>query len=135
MAASLLWLLAGDAGQRALIAWSMGWEPALEASGRGWLPPYLGHLLKDPYDAVRYIAARSLRRQADYAGLEYDFLMPPAERDAVRRQVLERWAGQPLDSLDRTGPRVLIDSAGNLNSEIVYQLSLRRDDRPVFLAE
>ena len=32
VAASLLWLLKGDAGQRALSAWSMGWKPAQEAS-------------------------------------------------------------------------------------------------------
>ncbi len=28
-------------GLRALIAWSMGWQPALEASGSAWLAPYL----------------------------------------------------------------------------------------------
>src|SRR5438046_6164337 len=38
--AALLWLLRGDAGQRALIAWSMGWEPAKLASGQAWLPPF-----------------------------------------------------------------------------------------------
>ena len=31
----LLWLLRGDAGQRALVAWSMGWQPAQQASGTG----------------------------------------------------------------------------------------------------
>ena len=55
-AAAVLWLLSGDAGQRPLIAWHMGWAPALEASGRDWLAPYLltqhwndfGELLRDP---------------------------------------------------------------------------------------
>src|SRR5207249_7937957 len=31
--ASVLWLLRGDAGQRALVAWSLGWRPAQQASG------------------------------------------------------------------------------------------------------
>ena len=35
--ASLVWLLSGDAGQRALMAWSMGWEPAQQASDPGWM--------------------------------------------------------------------------------------------------
>src|SRR5262249_48260439 len=39
IAASLRWLLQGDAAQRALAAWAMGWEPARVASGREWLPP------------------------------------------------------------------------------------------------
>ena len=62
----LLWLLRGDAGQRALIAWSMGWTPAREASGAGWMAPFLSTLLIDPYAAIRYIAGRSLRRLPEY---------------------------------------------------------------------
>ena len=38
-AASAVWLLNGDAGQRALAAWHMGWEPAMIASGSGWQSP------------------------------------------------------------------------------------------------
>jgi len=60
VAASLLWLLKGDAGMRVLMAWSMGWEPAREASGEAWLAPYLALLLEDPYSAVRFVASRSL---------------------------------------------------------------------------
>ena len=45
IAASLLWSIRGDAGQRALMAWMMGWKPAQDASGTQWLPPYLAGLL------------------------------------------------------------------------------------------
>ena len=48
-AASLLQLLGGDAGQRALIASHMGWTPAQEASGTGWFAPFLAELLNDDY--------------------------------------------------------------------------------------
>src|SRR4029077_18990255 len=54
VAASLLWLLKGDAGQRAIVAQSLGWAPAQQASGTGWIAPYLALFLDDPYDAVRY---------------------------------------------------------------------------------
>src|SRR5205823_2491003 len=72
VAASLLWLLRGDAGQRALVAWSMGWKPAQEVAGTSWMPPYLSLLLDDPYDAVRFIAGRSLRSLPAFAEFSSD---------------------------------------------------------------
>ena len=41
ISAAVQWIVKGDAGQRALIAWGMGWEPAQKISGRDWLYPYL----------------------------------------------------------------------------------------------
>ena len=61
VSASLLWVLRGDAGQRALVAWSMGWKPAQQASGTAWMPPFLAGLMDDPYEAVRFVASRSIR--------------------------------------------------------------------------
>ena len=51
MPLSIVWTLGGDAGQRVLFAWAMGWSPALEVSqqGRGWLTPFLAQLLVDRY--------------------------------------------------------------------------------------
>ena len=67
VAASVVGILRGDAGARALWAWSLGWSPAQEASGStDWMLLYLGELLTDPYDAVRYIAHRSLRSLPGY---------------------------------------------------------------------
>jgi hypothetical protein len=97
IAASLLWLLRGDAGQRALGAWAMGWAPARQASGDSWMAPYLGILRDDPYDAVRIIAGRSLgavrgsadtRRRTD-AGLLMDATGTP-RRDDYRRLIDQR---------------------------------------------
>ncbi|GIT38390.1 MAG: hypothetical protein Ct9H300mP7_3110 [Verrucomicrobiota bacterium] len=34
-------LLKGDAGQRAIAAWHMGWEPARKVSGGNWQGPWL----------------------------------------------------------------------------------------------
>jgi predicted CXXCH cytochrome family protein len=59
VAASVLTLLKGDAGQRAIVAQSMGWGPAQEASGAEWMAPYLALMQQDAYDAVRHIATRS----------------------------------------------------------------------------
>ena len=73
VAASLLWVLRGNAGLRAIVAWNMGWQPAQETSDTSWMVPHLAELLNDPYDAVRYIAYRSLRSLPQFANFEYDF--------------------------------------------------------------
>ncbi len=41
IAASVLWALKGDAGQRALIAWHMGWQPPGRLPALPGLPPIL----------------------------------------------------------------------------------------------
>jgi len=135
VAASVLWLLRGDAGQRALIAWGMGWAPAREASGSVWLAPYLANLLTDPYSTVRFIAARSLRELPGYADLDYDFLDPPQEWVRAREEVLDTWFRLPVGSLDRTGAPILIDAQGNIDYDVFLGLARQRDDRPVILAE
>ncbi|MBV1861125.1 MAG: hypothetical protein KUG77_22095, partial [Nannocystaceae bacterium] len=56
------WLLAGDAGQRALAAWHLGWAPARAASTAPWSEVLLDGLVRDdPYPAVRLVAERARR--------------------------------------------------------------------------
>ncbi len=56
------WLLAGDAGQRAIAAWHLGWAPALEASQAPWAAGLLDEIARDdPYPAVRLVAERARR--------------------------------------------------------------------------
>ena len=135
VAAAPLWLLQGDAAQRAIVAWHMGWEPAKQASGRGWLAPFLTHLLTDPYAAVRFVAYRSLRRLPDYGDFAYDFVGPSGERAQAGQQALARWRRAGVEGLDRVGAKVLIDSSGVLLQERMDDLAQQRDDRWVELLE
>jgi len=107
VAASLLWLLRGDAGQRAIVAQSMGWTPAQRASGSGWLVPYLALLQKDTYDAVRYIATRS--RQT----------LPEFDRS----------------QLPRNNPHLLINADGTFDAPTVDRLVRARNNRRVVYRE
>ena len=66
VAASLLMLLKGDAIQRAIAAWHMGWQPALEASGMVWQSPFLAKLLQDPYAQVRLLSYKSLKKMPGF---------------------------------------------------------------------
>jgi hypothetical protein len=135
VAATVLWALKGDASQRALIAWHMGWEPAKAASGRDWIAIYLGHLLADPYSAVRYIAYRSLRQLKGFESFEYDFVAEPEARSDGRLRAVSQWASTRPLRPDRTGRAVLIDSTGNFDPEALTRLSRLRDDRPMDLRE
>jgi hypothetical protein len=107
-------LVAGDAADRAIAAWAFGLPESHAASGTSWQVPYLAALLDDPYSAVRFVAARSLRTFPGFSGLEYDFLAAPERRRAARDAVLSRFAA------DR--PRI-------------EALLSRRDVRPVSISE
>ena len=135
IAASVLWLLRGDAGQRALAAWSMGWEPATAISGGDWVVPYLAQLLVDPYDAVRFVAQRSLRRQPGFADLDVDPLGSLAEAAGVARQTIEAWDAQTGGETRTRDAAVLLDAEGRLRRELITRLLSQRDDRPVTFRE
>ncbi|MDE0108493.1 MAG: multiheme c-type cytochrome [Bryobacterales bacterium] len=130
LAAAPVWLLRGDAGVRALAAWHFGWEPALEASGSNWQTPLIAPLLDDPYDAVRFIAARSMRRLLGSAAVQYDFLDPPDRRRAAATQIVQSWR---RDS--RELPPRFFAADGSPNAELIRELLAERDDRPVHLVE
>ena len=136
VAASLVWLLQGDAGLRAIAAQSMGWAPAQAVSGTSWMVPHLGEALGDPYAAVRHIAGRSLRGIPEAPPLDYDFDGPQQERLAAAVAMLQAWrAGRDGIEADRRDPELLLDQDGGLRLDLMRALLERRDRRPLFLRE
>ena len=133
VAAGVLWTLEGDAGQRALMAWSLGWEPARAASGSDWQAAYLAPLLNDPYDAVRYIAQRSLRRLPGFERLNYDFLGPAEQRQSAAQIVLEEWQRDTGPGEGR-GP-LLLHPDGRLDLSDFNRLLGQRQNRSIELVE
>ena len=133
-AAALLWMLRGDAGQRALVAWSMGWPPAQEVSGDQWQAPFLAYLLEDPYDAVRFIAHRSLRSQPGFQDFSYDFVGPAEQRTAARDRALKIWSDGSSE-VRPSARKLLLDDESGLQLDILQRLLRERDDRPVNLVE
>jgi hypothetical protein len=107
VAASVLTLLKGDAGQRAIVAQSFGWAPAQQVSGTGWMAPYLALMQQDAYDAVRHIATRSRAT------------LPPFRRDA----------------LPRNRSDLLLNADGTFDAETVNRLVRARDNRRVAYRE
>ncbi len=133
VAAAVRWLLSGDAGQRAIAAWSFGWKDAQVASGTDWLAPYLARLLDDPYYVVRFGAARSLRTLPGGAEelVDYNFLAPQAQVGPFVQVIQERWR-RAYSGGARSA--VLVAQDGTLG-EAFARLYARRDDRPVYLSE
>jgi predicted CXXCH cytochrome family protein len=128
--------LAGDAGQRALLAWHLGWKPAVEASGKDWVQAILGQMLDDPYPAVRCIAERSMRRLALLPD-GYDFAAELSERPPMRDAVLESWSRGLADDRNRNWPAATLVNPSDLagTRRRLDDLSQQRDDRPVRLRE
>ena len=135
VSAALLWLLRGDAAQRAVAAWSMGWEAAHEASGERWQAPFLAQLLEDPYAVVRYVAYKALRKLPGYDDFEYDFVGAPQQRSQARNQALALWENQVRERRDRRGAQILLDPSAALQYERLARLLSERDDRPVRIIE
>jgi hypothetical protein len=129
--------LAGDAGQRALVAWHFGWEPAVRASGKGWVPAILATLLDDSYAAVRCIAERSFRRVSALPLGDYDFTVPSGDRPAVRQTLLKEWASSLPLEVDQTWSSSTLVSAKDPDGmqQVLDKWMQQRDHRPVRLRE
>jgi hypothetical protein len=135
VAASLLVLLKGDAGQRAIIAEAMGWPPAQRVSGTNWMPPYLAVLLDDPYDAVRLIAYRSLRSLPAFGNFAFDFVATPNRGAAAPRRALDIWRESHRQQGRRDDPALLFKPDGSFIAETLDRLLSQRNNRPVLWRE
>jgi hypothetical protein len=134
-AAMAVWGLSGDAGQRALSAWSFGWASAQNASRTDWIPPILAQLLADPYEAVRHIARRSLRTLPEFADLPFDYVGTEDDRQAAALDAFRIWNQRyrPLSSPDNR--TVLLSPDGKLLGSEFSKLNRARNNREVVLAE
>lgn len=135
IAASILWLLKGNAAQRAVVAWSFGWADAQEAAGTGWMPPFLGQLLNDPYAAVRRIAHTSLRTLPGFDEFTFDFILPTLQREDVVARVREMWDGARSAAAPAADESLLLDSSGSLDEAAFERLLQERDDTPITIGE
>lgn len=132
IAASLLWMLRGDAIQRVLAAWTLGWEPARQAAGDGWQTPFLAQLLEDPYSMARFVAHDSLRK----LGVEiadFDYVTPPDQRPPAASAL--SWDAAWTGDGPGAGLEPFFDGSRKFNRELLNKILNQRDDEPVTLNE
>lgn len=132
ISASILWLLRGDAGQRALMAWSMGWQPAQEAAGKTWIAPILAQLLDDPYDAVRLIAARSLRGLPGFINFDYNAFASSRIRSGAVSSAMRLWRAS---ASRRSDGELLLDPSGDIKLDLLQKILRERDNTRMSLRE
>jgi hypothetical protein len=135
IAAGALWAVQGDAGQRALVAWTMGWEPALAASGSEWMTPILAMLLVDPYASVRFLASRSLRGRPGFEQFGYDFVAPGPQQGKALERALAIWDERRGGSPGAAPEAVLQKPDGSFDFDRLRLLAAGRDNRPLTLHE
>ena len=134
VAASLLWLLRGDAGQRALVAWAMGWQPAQQTSGTDWLGAYLSGVLTDDYGALRFIGYRSLRTLGPaFAEMPFRFVTTPQQRLESMSAAVAIWRRTTRHA--RSDSALLLNADGSFKLDQLNRLVQQRDNRPVNLYE
>ena len=132
VAAGVLWSLQGDAVQRAIVTWHMGWEPAQAASGTHWMPPFLSIALNDSYAVTRQIATRPLKAMGhDLKGFHY--AGPEPHRAGFANLAMATWRQAYLRSR-QPDPRLLLTPQG-LDIEAVQARLAKRDNTDIFIAE
>lgn len=135
ISAAIQWLVKGDAAQRALLAWGMGWEPAQQISGREWLYPYLIYTLLDPYAAVRFDAWKSLQTLPGFSDFNFTYTADSDKLGEFVRLGYEKWWSEIKNRAFNFDPRTALDPEGRFQEEILTRLRRERDNTPIVLAE
>jgi hypothetical protein len=98
------------------------------------MAPSLSVLMNDPYEAVRFIAHRSLRSLPGFAGFAYEFTGAPQDRSAGVTRVMDVWRRSGALAEAPNAPALLLDANGVMKSDVL-RLLRQRDHRRIDLRE
>src|SRR5258708_31639117 len=113
----------------------MGRQPAEQVSGAAWMAFYLAQVLDDPYDAIRFVAYRSLRGLPGFNLFPYDFVAPSRQRFDAQLRTIDVWRGAWHPGAQRAEAQLLFNPDGTPRGDIVTRLLRARDHRRVLLRE
>ena len=131
---TVLAVLKGNAVQRALAGWALGWPAAQQASSTDWAIPFLGFLLQDNYHAVRFIADRTLASLQGNKKEQYDSLAAKKERDQASRNIVQKWL-RNKDDRPTVGSSYLINETGEPMIDEINRLLKQRDTQEIVIGE
>ena len=134
--AGVFWALTGDAAQRLITAWHLGWPESQQATGKNWQAPILAELLTDRYSVVRHVAGQSTKTLPGFDNFEFDFIGSIEHRQQSAKAVQDKWKlQQQPNSETPEGFESLFAPGGGINRKRFDELIKRRDSRDVYLPE
>jgi hypothetical protein len=98
------------------------------------MAPFLAQLLDDPYDAVRFGAARSMTALPGLGAFAFDFVSPPAERRQAQLRTMATW-DRSRTKPGRAAPERLMTATGEVDIPRVLALLKQRNNRAMLLRE
>ncbi len=136
IAASILWLLRGNAAERAMAAWAMGWPDAQAVSGTQWQLPYLISMLDDDYDAIRLIARKTMKTLPGWDDFQLDVVTSTdsADRQKAALAAFDRWMKETATTR-KDQPELLIKKTTGFEVNRLNELLRQRDNKPMQLSE
>jgi len=135
IAAAVQWIVKGDAGQRALIAWGMAWEPAQKIAGRDWFYPYLIYSMTDPYASVRFDAWKSLQTLPGFSDFPFTYTSDDHSLRETAARAFEKWLREVRPPNAIFEPQSVLDSDGHFQQDVFQRLRSERDNKRILLAE
>ncbi|MBC7365640.1 MAG: C cytochrome precursor [Undibacterium sp.] len=135
IAAGAKWILRGDAGQRALVALSMGWAPAQKAAGTDWLYPYLIFELNDPYAAVRFGAWKSLQTLPGFESHAFDYTIDDARQKNALDQAYRKWWFEVRNQKGGYRRETILESTGIFRQDVFDRLLDQRSKKKMTIVE
>ena len=135
IAASAQWIIKGDAGLRALIAWGMGWKPAQDISGRDWLYPYLIYTMTDPYAAVRFDSWKSLQTLPGFSGFPFTYTADERSLKESAGGALQKWLREVKRPDTTFEQQTALQPDGRFRRAVFERLRNDRDNTPILLSE
>lgn len=135
LSAGVQWLMKGDAEQRLLVAWSMGWAPAQKASGREWFYPYLVFELNDPYAAVRFASWKALQTLPGFATYDFDYTLDDRKQKEALAKAYQKWWFEQRNPNGGYRAETMLEPSGIFRQELFDRMLDQRDHRKVYLAE
>jgi hypothetical protein len=135
ISAAAQWIVKGDAGQRALIAWGMGWESAQKISGRDWLYPYLIYSMTDSYAAIRFDAWKSLQTLPGFNDFPFTYTANESALNEAASNAYAKWLQRVRDLSPPFPSESLLENDGRFRTDVFGKLRSERDEKPIVLAE
>ncbi len=76
-------------------------------------------------------------RDSEFHELRYDYIRPPAERDAAAKSVIAAWTKGQRGTIAKRTDRsaILLETDGQLRTDEIDRLLEAQDKRPLTLAE